>query len=188
MAASSAVGNPTRKSLDLRMWEKVLELNVGGVTYCTSLRTMLAREDSYFHARFRHLLLQEHKEEPSTYFIDRDGLLFRYVLNYLRMGKVVFGEEPIGIVRQLREEAEFFSLTEMVELIDKQLFVLETEEMEKLRERRVIGEIYNRILSNKGISVDDLLKVAKQLSEVKREPPRPPPPPPEPLFSLDETF
>jgi len=44
------------------------------------------------------------------YFIDRDGALFRYVLDYLRNGRLVL-PESFRELRRLEREAEFFQLS-----------------------------------------------------------------------------
>ena len=44
------------------------------------------------------------------YFIDRDGVLFRYVLDYLRNGKLVL-PESFRELRRLEREAEFFRMS-----------------------------------------------------------------------------
>ena len=46
------------------------------------------------------------------YFIDRDGVLFRYVLDYLRNGKLVL-PESFRELRRLEREAEFFRLSDL---------------------------------------------------------------------------
>lgn len=51
-----------------------------------------------------------------TYFIDRDGELFRYILDFLRTGKVLLPENFQDMPR-LREEAKFFKINELTKLI-----------------------------------------------------------------------
>ena len=47
--------------------------------------------------------------EDGSYFIDRDGTHFRYILNYLRTGKLVVPEDKI-IRKELLTEAEFYQV------------------------------------------------------------------------------
>lgn len=56
----------------------VVELNVGGVYYTAQLSTLTRDTDSRLAAMFTH---QEQLPQDSKgrYFIDRDGVLFRYV-------------------------------------------------------------------------------------------------------------
>ena len=47
--------------------------------------------------------------EDGSYFIDRDGTHFRYILNYLRTGKLVLPEDMV-VRRELLSEAEFYQI------------------------------------------------------------------------------
>ena len=47
--------------------------------------------------------------EDGSYFIDRDGTHFRYILNYLRTGQLVLPEDNI-VRRELLNEAEFYQV------------------------------------------------------------------------------
>jgi len=78
----------------------IIELNVGGVYYSTSLKTLTTSEpDSLLAELFvppdTRLSLADSgtgttvKDMKGRCFIDRDGALFRYVLDFLRTGQVV---------------------------------------------------------------------------------------------------
>ncbi|XP_049533212.1 BTB/POZ domain-containing protein KCTD16 [Anopheles darlingi] len=103
---------------------EVIELNVGGTAYVTSLRTLLAEEGSWFGEAFGS------GDDPATsqrppqdahgrYFIDRDGALFRQVLEYLRSPATY--TLPLGFTGrdQLRREAEHYRLAGLLELLAK---------------------------------------------------------------------
>ena len=47
--------------------------------------------------------------EDGSYFIDRDGTHFRYILNYLRTGQLVVPEDKV-VQRELLTEAEFYQV------------------------------------------------------------------------------
>ena len=47
--------------------------------------------------------------EDGSYFIDRDGTHFRYILNYLRTGQLVVPEDKV-VQRKLLTEAEFYQV------------------------------------------------------------------------------
>ena len=66
-----------------KVFEKVITLNVGGTRYTTTLSTLTKYPDSMLGAMFsgRHNLPQQ---EDGSYFIDRDGEVFKYILMYLR--------------------------------------------------------------------------------------------------------
>lgn len=92
----------------------VVELNVGGVFYTTTLATLTTDEEStlgkMFTGKSGTPVLRDAK---GKYFIDRDGVLFRYVLDYLRNEKLVLPEN-FHERERLRHEAEFYGLKTMV--------------------------------------------------------------------------
>ena len=51
--------------------------------------------------------------EDGSYFIDRDGTHFRYILNYLRTGELIVPNDEI-IRRELLAEAKFYQVEGMI--------------------------------------------------------------------------
>ena len=66
-----------------KVFEKVITLNVGGTRYTTTLSTLTRYPDSMLGVMFsgRHDLPQQ---EDGSYFIDKDGEIFKYIMMYLR--------------------------------------------------------------------------------------------------------
>lgn len=65
--------------------------------------------------------------EKGEYFFDRDPTHFRYILNYLRTNKIILPESK----RELQElllEAEYFSVDDLKEAIQRALGGLRFEE------------------------------------------------------------
>ena len=95
----------------------VVELNVGGVTYATTLGTLqqaepespLAIVSTMNAAEIRTIFGRDSK---NRIFIDRDGVLFRYILDYLRNKKLSLPENFAERDR-LKIEAEFYRLVNM---------------------------------------------------------------------------
>jgi len=100
----------------------VVDLNVGGVVYSTSRRTLVHDEDSLLAKWFGCSDGGGDEHRPPTrdaqgrYFIDRDGALFRYVLDYLRTGQLVL-PESFRERSRLRQEAEFYRLAGMLKYV-----------------------------------------------------------------------
>nr|KAI8756903.1 BTB/POZ domain-containing protein KCTD12-like [Biomphalaria glabrata] len=96
----------------------IVELNVGGVYYSTSLETLRNEPDSHLAKLFsdanRHKAIRDAK---GKFFLDRDGVLFRYILDYLRNLKLVLPEN-FHEKDRLRQEAEFFQLPNLVKIIN----------------------------------------------------------------------
>ncbi|VDM45530.1 unnamed protein product [Toxocara canis] len=93
---------------------EIVRLNVGGTLYSTTKQTLLREEDTFFTQLLQQDGLEKYSQvalllSDGTYFIDRDGLLFAYVIDYLRSGKLVLAEN-FQKVAMLREEAIFYQL------------------------------------------------------------------------------
>jgi len=118
----SVVQNPPPPSSD------VIELNVGGQVYYTRHATLTGAPNSLFGKLFSSSSSSNNKNKKGSTndllsrdlrgrcFIDRDGFLFRYVLDYLRDQQVVLPEHFPERGR-LKREAEYFQLPELVKLL-----------------------------------------------------------------------
>ena len=107
-----------------------VKLDVGGHTFTTSKLTLTKDPDSMLAAMFggRHSVRQE---EDGSYFIDRDGTYFRYILNYLRDGGFKEGVLPVDspeVLGEILNEAEYYQIQSLVELIMEALYPEEEEE------------------------------------------------------------
>ncbi|XP_072743667.1 BTB/POZ domain-containing protein KCTD16 [Anoplolepis gracilipes] len=86
----------------------VVELNVGGVFYTTALTTLTRESDSHLATLFTGKSTVE-KDAKGKYFLDRDGVLFRYVLDFLRNQALVL-PEGFRERERLKQEANFYGL------------------------------------------------------------------------------
>ncbi|XP_056448013.1 BTB/POZ domain-containing protein KCTD6 isoform X1 [Gadus chalcogrammus] len=90
-------------------------LNVGGHLYTTTLSTLQRYPDSMLGAMFRGDFPTT-KDSKGNYFIDRDGTLFRYILNFLRTSELTlpsdFSEKDL-----LRKEADFYQIEPLIECL-----------------------------------------------------------------------
>ena len=70
--------------------EQIVKLNVGGVKYVTTKSSLFSKGENFLTLLISNndeqKMLTSHDDEGFI-FIDRDGELFRYVLNYLRTGR-----------------------------------------------------------------------------------------------------
>jgi len=99
----------------------VVELNVGGVTYATTLGTLQQAEiesplSTITSADLRSLASTFGRDSKNRIFIDRDGVLFRYILDYLRNKRVVLPEN-FAERERLRLEADFYRLGGMLKAL-----------------------------------------------------------------------
>ena len=94
-------------------FSKTLKLNIGGQLFTTSLETMKKDPGSMFHAMFSERFDTKPAEDGS-YFIDRDGTHFRYILNYLRTAQLVVPEDKT-VRKELINEAEFYQVQGIID-------------------------------------------------------------------------
>jgi hypothetical protein len=96
--------------------KELVRLNVGGVIYDTTVST-LCKEESFLSALVsgRHALVRSERDD--AIFIDRDGVAFRHILNYLRRGRLLIPDDDATLGRELLEEARFYQLASLIELL-----------------------------------------------------------------------
>ncbi|XP_076021101.1 BTB/POZ domain-containing protein KCTD16-like [Genypterus blacodes] len=100
----------------------VLELNVGGQVYYTRHATLSSFPNSLLGKLFSTKKGSSNdlsRDFRGRYFIDRDGFLFRYVLDYLRDKQVVLPDHFPERGR-LKREAEYFQLPELAKLLSSE--------------------------------------------------------------------
>ena len=92
--------------------DDIIQLNVGGVPYTTTRSTLCRYPESMLCAMFsrRH---DCKVDDRGCVFIDRDGSMFKYILNFLRSGKLSF---PDGFRdrNHLAVEADYFQIQPLV--------------------------------------------------------------------------
>ena len=95
-----------------------IKLDVGGHIYSTSLSTLTRDKSSMLAVMFsgRHKLVLS---KENTYFIDRDGTHFRFILNYLR-GDLHVDTFPndVTVLKEIQREADYFQLSGLFEIIE----------------------------------------------------------------------
>ncbi|KAJ8027102.1 BTB/POZ domain-containing protein KCTD6 [Holothuria leucospilota] len=94
-----------------------VHLNVGGTCYTTSLSTLTRYKDSMLYNMFTQENIPLAKDNMGRYIIDRDGVVFRYILNFLR-GANLNLPPRFGDYEQLKEEVDFYQLDDMKELLE----------------------------------------------------------------------
>eukprot|EP00760_Papus_ankaliazontas_P027417 PhM_4_TR3328/c0_g1_i1/m.27646/K21918/KCTD8_12_16; BTB/POZ domain-containing protein KCTD8/12/16 len=92
--------NPTTTTTSSTPIDGFVELNVGGVVYVTSYRTLRRDAGSLLSDMFSSEWAREGlaRDADGRYFIDRDGSTFRYILNYLRGCPVCVRPEDYAMV------------------------------------------------------------------------------------------
>ena len=89
-------------------FSSTVKLNVGGHQFTTSLQTLTKDPNSMLAAMFSGKFEMKPSEE-GTFFIDRDGTHFRFILNYLRNGELIL-PEGATFLKELEAEAKFYQI------------------------------------------------------------------------------
>eukprot|EP01112_Ceratiomyxa_fruticulosa_P011416 TRINITY_DN3095_c0_g2_i1.p1 TRINITY_DN3095_c0_g2~~TRINITY_DN3095_c0_g2_i1.p1 ORF type:complete len:394 (-),score=71.28 TRINITY_DN3095_c0_g2_i1:126-1175(-) len=103
-----------------------IELNIGGYKFSTTLDTLTKHRDSFFGSMFGgYMALKPNKD--GSFFIDRDGTHFHYILSYLRTNELVIPEnEPTpNLTKILLLEAEFYQISPLIDELRRNIKVNE---------------------------------------------------------------
>ena len=94
------------KKLDHVYFPSIIELNVGGHRFTTSLRTLTKDTNSMLAAMFSGRYEIERCKD-GAFFINRDGTHFRFILNYLRNGELIL-PDGATFLKELEVETKFY--------------------------------------------------------------------------------
>ncbi|KHJ42321.1 K+ channel tetramerization domain protein [Trichuris suis] len=102
----------------LHHYNAPVHLDIGGTTYTTTLATLTKYSDSHLAKLFSGQTSVVLDYLKQNYFIDRDGTMFRHVLNYLRTGQLLLPDD-FQETDLLEQEAQFYDLKDMLVLIKR---------------------------------------------------------------------
>ena len=106
----------SKKMEGMQLSTKV-NLNVGGQHFTTTVQTLTKDPDSMLGAMFSGRFPMKPSDD-GAFFIDRDGTYFRYILNYLRDGKLSL-PEGATVIEEIEAEAEFYQIQGILEELGK---------------------------------------------------------------------
>ncbi|KAK3102117.1 hypothetical protein FSP39_008910 [Pinctada imbricata] len=92
-------------------FEEIVNINVGGVKYSTYRSTLCKYPNSRLGAMFDGKIESE-RDQKGRIFIDRNGRIFEYVLDYLRSGQLTLPRD-LNDVDILRKELDFYGIHDM---------------------------------------------------------------------------
>ena len=99
-----------------------VKLNVGGRYFQTTMETLTKYTEgtiSYFKALFSRQWQLERDPKDESIFIDRDGDLFEYILQYLRTEVVPIDLDNDLLRRDLTIEAQFYKIDTLVNILNR---------------------------------------------------------------------
>lgn len=100
-----------------KLFPENIELNVGGRYYSTTVLTLTKIKESLLGKVFSGKEKAFEKDSTGKYFIDRDGLLFRYILDFLRSRRIHLPDD-FDELERLKHEADYYELGEMRRQLD----------------------------------------------------------------------
>ncbi|CAH3122202.1 unnamed protein product [Porites lobata] len=103
------------KKLSQVHFSSTVKLDVGGQHFTTTVQTLTKDPNSMLAAMFSGKFEMKPSEDGS-FFIDRDGTHFRFILNFLRTGKLTL-PEGATFTKELEEEAEFYQIQGLVDAL-----------------------------------------------------------------------
>ncbi|XP_053167636.1 BTB/POZ domain-containing protein KCTD14 isoform X2 [Hemicordylus capensis] len=106
----SSLGKPPGGSMQV---VKIIELNVGGDIFTTTLSTLKKHPGSKLAEMFASGQPQPQTDSKGRYFIDRPGTYFKYILEYLRSNQV-----PTQCVQDVYKEALFYEIGPLVKQLE----------------------------------------------------------------------
>ncbi|KAL3866684.1 hypothetical protein ACJMK2_043965 [Sinanodonta woodiana] len=106
----------------------VIELNVGGTHYTTSLLTLTKCKDNMLSAMFSGNY-DVTLDKGGRYFIDADGDYFIYILNYLRYGEL----PPPQRAERVYMEAVYFGVHSLIEELNQYPDIVAAIQRDKFR-------------------------------------------------------
>ena len=131
------------KKLDQVHFSSTVKLNVGGQHFTTSVQTLTKDPNSMLAAMFSGRFDMKPSEDGS-FFIDRDGTHFRFILNFLRTGKLTL-PEGATFIKELEEEAECYQIQGLIdELRTAKLTVKVGTPDEPFRESTILMNVEHR--------------------------------------------
>ena len=103
------------KKLDQVHFSSTVNLDVGGQHFTATVQTLTKDPNSMLAAMFSGKFEMKPSDD-SSFFIDRDGTHFRFILNFLHTGKLTL-PEGATFTKELEEEAEFCQIQELIDAL-----------------------------------------------------------------------
>jgi hypothetical protein len=123
----------------------IIILNVGGKEYHTS-RSTLTKDANSMLCRMFTGSLPSTRDALGRYFIDRDGDLFRYILDYLRDNNPEFIPNDANLMLALLREAQFYQLEGLIHYLKERQYPYSTN-----------GEKFSRLLHMRDVYSEDFV-------------------------------
>ena len=99
----------------VKVHQDVVCLDIGGKKFQTKLSTLLSTKDTLFYK----LILSQKLDLKQEIFIERNYNYFHVILSFLRNKKVNLNGYKTKELQDIYNEAEFYQVTELLDLVDE---------------------------------------------------------------------
>ncbi|KFV62160.1 Putative potassium channel regulatory protein, partial [Dryobates pubescens] len=133
---------------------EVVALNVGGVRFVTLASTLLRFPES----RLARMLSSDAREAAlpnGELFVDRDGTLFGYILDFLRTLQISLPPD-FSDYQRLQREAEFYGLSPLADLLKQEHLLKPRPELLEVRFSLQERQAFFRIFGSCSTTVETL--------------------------------
>ncbi|KFQ17811.1 Putative potassium channel regulatory protein, partial [Merops nubicus] len=133
---------------------QVVALSVGGVRFVTRASTL----QQFPESRLARMLSNDDQEFQllnGEFFVDRDGALFSYILDFLRTLQVSLPAD-FSDYQRLRREAEFYGLCPLAELLSQEQLLRPRREVLEVRFSLQEMQAFFRIFGSCSTTVETL--------------------------------
>ncbi|XP_044275179.1 potassium channel regulatory protein [Varanus komodoensis] len=134
--------------------QDLIILNVGGMKFTTWPSTLQQFPDSRL-ARMLHGNDPEFKLVNGQFFVDRDGVLFSYILDILRTLQLSLPSD-FSDYRRLQREADFYGLFSVAELLGQENLLKPKPEILEIRFLLQETQAFFRVFGSCSITVGEL--------------------------------
>lgn len=132
-----------------------IKLNVGGQHFTTSLHTLNKDPNSMLATMFSGKFEMKPSED-GAFFIDRDGTHFRFILNYLRTGKLALPANAAHL-EELEAEANFYQIQGLIDELKSKAPFQESQIVKEEDHRKLL----KRWLPNQGVEWQLLFRASR---------------------------
>jgi len=95
----------------------IIKLNVGGTLFTTSVSTLTSIKGTFFDSMFSGRW-EPKKDEDGCFFIDRDPIVFRHILNFLRDHEIDLEQLSTSKQKSLLKDSEFYQIQPLILLLN----------------------------------------------------------------------
>uniref|UniRef100_A0A8C5P9H2 Potassium channel tetramerization domain containing 14 n=1 Tax=Leptobrachium leishanense TaxID=445787 RepID=A0A8C5P9H2_9ANUR len=113
MSVISSTSTRRQVTSSLQSFSPILQLNIGGEIYTTTLSTLKKCPGSKLYDMFNGQP-KLRTDSEGRFFIDRDGKNFRFILEYLRSSQV-----PTQCIQEVYKEALFYEIEPLVKMLEE---------------------------------------------------------------------